>query len=398
MHGILLIGAALLAAVPEIELQRLDGQVLGGELVRMDNTQLVIRTAQGEEAVSVKGLLGVKLSGGQTRTIQHPHTIRLIDGSVLTGSSFTSDMKEARLSSEPEKPLAIPTVVICSVQLTELDADTKSRWDELVENGPAADVIAVRKKEATSTTFLEGVIGPVTDETVEFQLDGDTIPVKRDRVQGLIYYRKRGSASQDPTFMITSHSGERIAGKSLAYADGIAKVVSVAGVEITRPLDQFSGIDFSSGKLNYLSDLAPLSFEWAPYLKLPKSSTSLADFYALRRDRGRTSEALTLDGKSYAKGISLASRSEVRYKVPPQSRKLQAIAGIDDTCGDRGHVVLTISGDGRQLFQTTVAGRDPPKPIDVDLSGVSELSILVDFGEQMDIGDQLNLCEARITK
>ena len=52
----------------------------------------------------------------------------------------------------------------------------------------------------------------------------------------------------------------------------------------------------------------------------------------------------------------------------------------------------------RSMLDTAVAGNDPPKPIDVDVAGVRRLTILVDFGDSVNVGDQLLLCNARISK
>ena len=398
MQGVFLVAAALLAAAPEIELRTLDGSSVRGHLVELDNSQVVVRAESGRVSTALKDLLGAKVYSEQSSISPQPIQVRLVDGSVLHGSSITSSSEGAKLVSQAGEVLNLPLASMRSVQLVELDTETRSRWNELLEKSPAADLIAVRKKEATSTTFLEGVIGAVTDETIEFKLDGDTIPVKRDRVQGFIYYRTQPANVQDPAFVVADHSGGRIAGRTWSYKDGQVNVTALSGLEFTMPLDQIASFDFSSGKLTYLSDLDPISFEWTPYLRVAKSPTALANFYAIRRDRGRTTDALILDGKSYTKGIALASRSTVIYKLPPQSRRLQAIVGIDDACGDRGHVMLTVSGDGRQLFQTTLTGHAGPQTIDLEVNRVSQLRILVDFGEQMDIGDQVNLCEARVTK
>ena len=59
---------------------------------------------------------------------------------------------------------------------------------------------------------------------------------------------------------------------------------------------------------------------------------------------------------------------------------------------------LAILGDGDELFATEVSGRDGPRDISVDLTGVRLLELFVDYGENQDVGDHLNLCNARIVK
>ncbi len=75
-----------------------------------------------------------------------------------------------------------------------------------------------------------------------------------------------------------------------------------------------------------------------------------------------------------------------------------ATVGIDDRVRPRGNVRLEIEGDGRPLLDAPVTGADPPRPVDLDLTGVGRLTILVDYGEDMDVADHLDLCDARIVK
>ena len=49
-------------------------------------------------------------------------------------------------------------------------------------------------------------------------------------------------------------------------------------------------------------------------------------------------------------------------------------------------------------YRQAISGKDDARSIELDLTGVKRLTILVDFGEQLDIGDHLLLCNARLTK
>jgi hypothetical protein len=107
---------------------------------------------------------------------------------------------------------------------------------------------------------------------------------------------------------------------------------------------------------------------------------------------------LVLGGESYEKGLALHSRTEIVYRLPEGFRRLQMVAGIDDAVRDGGNVRLTITGDGKQLWDEALSGTDKPLPIDLDVSGVRRLTILVDFGLDLDVADHLLLCDARIVK
>ncbi len=144
---------------------------------------------------------------------------------------------------------------------------------------------------------------------------------------------------------------------------------------------------------------------------LPRGSVYLSDLswtYAangwgpLERDQelGNKAEgdgaALTLGGVTYPKGLGTNSPSLVRYRLGKRCRELTAQVGIDDLTGDSGSVVFQVWADGDKLFDSGVMhGSTPPQSISVDVSGRSELRLVV--GEIEDYGqDHGDWADARL--
>ena len=50
------------------------------------------------------------------------------------------------------------------------------------------------------------------------------------------------------------------------------------------------------------------------------------------------------------------------------------------------------------LKEDTITGKSEPINLSLDVRGVKRLSLLVDFGDDLDVGDQLNLCDARLVE
>jgi hypothetical protein len=246
--------------------------------------------------------------------------------------------------------------------------------------------------------FLEGIIGDVTPETVSFTLDGDALPVNRNKIDSLVYVQRGEAELPTPVAVVDDYTGGQYQAKDLKLADGQLSIVTLSDLTIVRPLEQVRKFDFSSGKLQYLSDLKPESVSVTPFVELPKQFPALAQYFAPRFDQGRDDPALRLDGKSYTKGISLHSRTELTYRVPAKSRKFLALAGIDDSVGSEGHVTVKISGDGKELYSGNFSGADKAVPLEIDVAGVRKLTILVDYGQDLDVGDYFDLAEARIVK
>ncbi len=143
--------------------------------------------------------------------------------------------------------------------------------------------------------------------------------------------------------------------------------------------------------------MKPESAVWTPYLGASASAASSA-FYRPRTDRALEGGPLRVGGKKYAKGLALHSRTELVYRLPEKFSRFQATAGIDDGVRGAGHVRLLVVGDDRTLLDELIAGKDPPRQLDLDIQGVHRLKITVDYGEDLDVSDHLDLCEARILK
>jgi hypothetical protein len=135
-----------------------------------------------------------------------------------------------------------------------------------------------------------------------------------------------------------------------------------------------------------------------PLLGLAEEPAAFKAFYHYRRDKGFDHSPLKLGGKTYGKGLSLASRTELVYRLPGRFRKFKAVVGIDDSTRETGDVLVQIVGDGKPLWQGEVRGGEPPRELEFEIEGTKRLEIVVDYGKGLDIGDRLNLCEARVTK
>ena len=75
-----------------------------------------------------------------------------------------------------------------------------------------------------------------------------------------------------------------------------------------------------------------------------------------------------------------------------------AHAGIDPRVRDGGDVKLVVMGDEKRLFDSVLeARRGREKPAD-RFARVNRLTILVDYGQDLDVGDYVNLGDARLMK
>jgi NPCBM/NEW2 domain-containing protein len=394
LAAILIPVCRLSAAAPEVQVKTLDGRTLSGALKSITKDAVSIESQGAESVVKSGELHSLTLKPADEPKAEKPAAwVELTDGTRLPAASFLSKDGKVSLTLVDGEKLALTAKQVRYVRYSKLEEPDA----EVAKNESPSDLLGIRK--SGTMDFLEGVIGDITPEAVRFTVEGQTIPVNPSRIDRLVYaHRTSDGDGPTPACVVEESSGALLKARAVDLVDDKLQVTLLTGGTLVRPLENIRTLDFSSGKFTYLSDLKPESVQWTPFFDLGKQSPALARFLGPRFDRGREDDVMRLEGKEYQKGISLTSRTEMTYKLPARSRRFQALAGIDDGVGDLGSVDLVIKGDGRQLYSGKLTGKGPAAALDLDLSGVRRLTILVDFGDDLDVADHLDLCEARIVK
>src|SRR5207248_177825 len=116
------------------------------------------------------------------------------------------------------------------------------------------------------------------------------------------------------------------------------KVRLVTGLDLQIVPESLLILDFSLGKVSYLSDMEPRSIEYTPFFQVPVSFT---DEY--RRDKDFDGNRISLAEKTYSKGLAIRSRTSLKYRLGADYRRFQAIMGIGDEV-PVGDVDVTLRG------------------------------------------------------
>ena len=159
---------------------------------------------------------------------------------------------------------------------------------------------------------------------------------------------------------------------------------------IDLPIEQISEIRFRSDRVRFLDELTPAKYEFEPF-----GGTR----WPYRVNRSVSNQPMRIGGQSFDRGIGVHSRSVLTYDVPQGFRQLAATIGIDEAVGDQGNAIFRVLADGKEAFNSgPVTGRDAPRPLLASIEGARQIQLVVEFGDDLDIGDQADWAEVRLIK
>ncbi len=388
-----LLSAVLLAmlAAPPVEVVSFQGEPRVGEWRGLADGRVNLAIAGKEESVPLSEVLEVRFRGEPGKLDKPAAVVSLWDGSKLGVSQTRIIDKQLKLTSTVLGELSLPQGDVASLRFSDR-FDEDDQWVKLVEKASKSDLLVIRKEQTLD--FLDGVVVEVTDKSVKFLLDGEEVSTKREKVFGLIFAR-RPSSPKPSAVRLDLSNGDVLMAATVAGTDKGVTATTASKTEIALPLEQLKRIDFSQGKLRYLSQDPPRDVKY---------TRGIQDGPAFVQDRAFYAPELKPIGlRAYSRGLCIRPQTSLRYRLGGEYRRFQAIVGIDESVKDGGgDCDLTISGDGKQLLKLRMTARDAARPIDLDVTDVVVLEIVVGFGgdaaTNVDLGDNLDLADAKLIK
>jgi beta-galactosidase len=154
-----------------------------------------------------------------------------------------------------------------------------------------------------------------------------------------------------------------------------------------------------NGRYVYLSDMdfgkppeerpyyLPADFKYEDYL------------FKVRKDQAQGGGALSLRGKTFAKGLGVHAMSKLTYDVNRSYKRFIAQVGLDDSAGDLASVEFKIYSDGKLVWESGVLRRtSPAKAIDIEVLNTTQLVLEVTAADNADIQDRANWANAKLVR
>ena len=395
-----LLTAAVLAG-PPVEVSTFSGSEHKGELSALADGQLTLTEDGQERKLPLDDVLELRLEAKTEAGDPAAHEVLLTDGSKLNCGKVTSTGKVMTVEHPSLGTLEIPSDFVNSIRLAAPANAVTESWNELTGRQGDSDMLVIRKGQLLD--HIKGGIGPITEDKVQFFLGGQENPIDRARLYGVIFgNRKVPEANAISRALLANQDSVQL--KSLKWTGEAFEGELITGTKVTLPLDKIAALDFSLGKVQFLSEITPrknkteLPFYFA---NEPIPEIDL-EYYGLKINKNFSGKPLQLGKTVYTRGLCIHPKTELAYRLSKEMRRFQAMMGIDQAAVQKGQgdVKVRILGDGKPLLEATVTHNDEPRKIDLDVTGIVVLEIIVEHAHENDLGvnDHLTLADAKLIK
>jgi hypothetical protein len=260
----------------------------------------------------------------------------------------------------------------------------------------------------------QGYVSKLADGGVELDMSEDNLGKQTfatKDIEVLVLGNAGGAAPTIPAggalrVRVKCDDGSSISGEILGLAAGKLSIdtgksgIGKVSVDVKNVLDLF----VLNGSFEYLSDLDPTKVDQ----KFPPGLEFEVDQYGWRRDAAVVEGGqLRLGGRTYDKGLGVHSYCALTYQLGGGYREFRAVIGLDDVTKYKGY-----PGTGSVKFRVLLDGKpckefpdgkkkkkaEAPEEIAVDVGGVKELTIVVDYGDFLHILGRADWADAYLVK
>lgn len=388
---------AAIATAPAADVQTLAGKKFSGDLVSIDRQAIVLRSASGELAkIPVGETLAIETLPNETPPRGAHTAVELTDGTVLLCSQVSVNGNVFELTVLPDLKVKVPTTAVFTILRDAHDPKVRHDWQNFLSKRGQLDMVVVRSDDKLNG--LEGAFGAGTGESIDFTPNstGQKRSIRLNRAQGLIFVQKPNPEAPAPLCRITDGAGNLLVAADVVLNDSGLTITTVSGAKVQMAdAKRLAKLDFSKGKLAYLSELTPSR---ESVTLATEDDDQYARFVRYRKDLNLENGQLRLRGKAYARGITMHAGTQLTYAIGGDYKELRAVLGVDDGVETQEPVEVVIEGDARELYRGQISRKDEPKPLAVDIRGVRDLRISVRAKGLLDFGAQAALADAKVSK
>lgn len=402
-RGLFVLFVGLAATVSRAdELTTDGGKKLAGTLVAVDAEGVTFKAGDSEVKIPGKEILLIDLGNkvvAPAKGAKHAD-IELTDGSVVRCGKFAIKGKKFELellpgpANVPPPGFELPLGAVFYAHRGADDPKARDEWKKMLLTRGKRDLYVIRQADGLNIVQGTVVEGGAAGDVVIFERENGTKEdLRLSRATGGLVFAQQSPAKVAPTLCkVSDVFGNTFFATAIEMNGSGMKVKTVGGVDVTYPsIKAVAKLDYSQGNIAYLSDLEP-------QVTAPDAPEDERLRATVIKDRTLANDPLKLDNVVYPKGLWVNTDTVLTFNIGGDYREFKAVVGIDDAIQNTTAAAkVTIEADGRVLFAETVARKDKPKGVTLDVKNVKQIRVLVESDTPFN-GSQIIIADARVQK
>jgi len=385
----------------DIQITRIDGTVLSGTWIGTSDGKTIefkadkVGTNIALDEIATIQFLNLKQthkpSNKPADSPEHSTVMfHLADGGQLLGV-FTKGGEESLVcDSVLGEQVEISFDRLAGIQLTAKENFLHAHdlyVQALAARLPGRDVLITR--DMNEPKSIRGRLVKLDPQQTSFSLNDRSRTVQTEKLYGIVF-ATGVSEIKSYRLRITLLDDSVITGRLLPSSHDVISIKTSIGATSEIPIHLLSDINYQSDRIVYVSDLSPVD---------QTTRGLLHRSWPTRMDQNVVGTEISIGGKRYSKGIGCHSYFEMKYDINGMFELFVSTIGIDDHVRPRGSVEFRLLGDDRILFESgQITGRSEPKDIIVDIRGIQQITIIVDYGDELDLSDHADWGDVRLIK
>ena len=332
----------------------------------------------------IDGLRSIVPAGSRSGEDVSEGRVVLICGSEIAASGIKVFEEEVICRMNGLDEFRLPIDAVRALRFGELMRGSRFQKG-LLEWEASRELDTVFISGGSELQEVDGLIEKVDANSLIFDRNDTLQSIPLVRAYGVVLASPLLKDDERPACVLTLVGGTRLRADIRELKEGKVSLSLVEGVDIVVSWEQVRRIAIRSERLEYLSDMSSLRDGNNPVLAPSRS---------WQRDRTISGLPLKIGDQVYDKGLGFASGMSVTFPNEGLHDLFLAEIGIDVDSGMRGDCEFAVFCGEREMFRKRKRGGEPAELIKVDITGASEVTLRVDYGEDLDIADHADWGDA----
>ncbi len=317
--------------------------------------------------------------------------IHLVGGSVVCTDAISLANDRYRFTTVAGQFDLGAEAIRAIVSTADAGSSTLARL--LREPNTTSDRVIAKTTEGEQT--VAGLLKEVTADKIRLEFRGKVRPISFGKIAAIVLADLRQELPSGTRAKLSMRDGSVFVGTVRQLKDGVL-LLGLVGADVALEWKQVAKVAVKSDRVLYVSDLQPIDVQQQAYG---------AARFTWQADKNVLGQALTLFDpesskfKTYARGLGTHSYCRLDYSVGDMGfTQFRAFVGLDERSKHRGNCQVVVLGDGVELWSAHIHGDQAPQSCNVEVVGVSRLTLVVKTGQHLDLGDHVNWIDARLLK